>query len=179
VPGALTNQPLLPASPRLRRRTSRLPRLPPPARRSPGHCRCIGPCHQCPGQYRSQSTKNYEIDRTVAYTRQPAGQLKRLTVAVVVDDMRSSARTASREGPTADRCELAHITTLVKDAVGFDEARGDSVNVVNAAFRTMPRRPTPKLEKVPMWRPPSSATWRSLAPASSSCWCWPWPYCGR
>ncbi len=31
--------------------------------------------------------------------------------------------------------ELAHITTLVKDAVGFDQARGDSVNVVNASFR--------------------------------------------
>jgi flagellar M-ring protein FliF len=104
----------------------------------------------------SQSTKNYEIDRTVAYTRQPAGQLKRLTVAVVVDDI--AAVTANgkpaKARPVTD-AELAHITTLVKDAVGFDQTRGDSVTVVNASFRNDAAPADTPLEKVPLWETPS------------------------
>jgi flagellar M-ring protein FliF len=104
----------------------------------------------------SQSTKNYEIDRTVAYTRQPAGQLKRLTVAVVVDDM--AAMTADgKPGKTRplNDAELAHITALVKDAVGFDQTRGDSVNVVNASFRNDAAPADTPLEKVSIWETPS------------------------
>jgi flagellar M-ring protein FliF len=102
-----------------------------------------------------QSTKNYEIDRTVAYTRQPAGQLKRLTVAVVVDDMPVLGKDGKpAKGRPLTDAELTHITTLVKDAVGFDEARGDSVNVVNASFRTDAAPPETELEKVPMWETP-------------------------
>jgi flagellar M-ring protein FliF len=102
-----------------------------------------------------QSTKNYEIDRTVAYTRQPAGQLKRLTVAVVVDDMPVIGKDGKpAKGRALTDAELAHITTLVKDAVGFDEARGDSVNVVNASFRNDAPPPDTELEKVPLWETP-------------------------
>jgi flagellar M-ring protein FliF len=50
--------------------------------------------------------------------------------------------------------ELTHITTLVKDAVGFDQARGDSVNVVNASFRSEPVPAENALEKVPLWETP-------------------------
>ncbi|MEJ0007530.1 MAG: flagellar M-ring protein FliF C-terminal domain-containing protein [Steroidobacteraceae bacterium] len=50
--------------------------------------------------------------------------------------------------------ELTHITTLVKDAVGFDQTRGDSVNVVNASFRTDAAPPDTELEKVPLWETP-------------------------
>ena len=102
-----------------------------------------------------QSTKNYEIDRTVAYTRQPAGQLKRLTVAVVVDDMPVIGKDGkpAKGRPLTDP-ELAHITTLVKDAVGFDQNRGDSVNVVNASFRTDAPPADTQLEKVPLWETP-------------------------
>src|SRR6201999_3167865 len=47
-----------------------------------------------------QSTKNYEIDRTVAYTRQPAGRLRRVTVAVLIDNLRSVGKDGkSKETP--------------------------------------------------------------------------------
>ena len=144
VPGALSNQP--PASgvaqapppnkpPRPRRRPLAGQAQPmPPARRPPRAPR------SGPDNLSTQSTKNYEIDRTVAYTRQPAGQLKRLTVAVVVDDMPVIGKDGKpAKGRPLTDAELAHITTLVKDAVGFDQARGDSVNVVNASFRTRSR----------------------------------------
>jgi len=108
-----------------------------------------------PDNLSTQSTRNYEIGRTVAYTRQPAGQLKRLTVAVVVDDMPVTGKDGkpAKGRPLTDP-ELAHITTLVKDAVGFDQTRGDSVNVVNASFRTDAPPAETELEKVPMWETP-------------------------
>lgn len=85
-----------------------------------------------------QATRNFEIDRTVAYTRQPGGRLKRLSVAVLIDN----ARTAGKDGKVAERAltdkELERITGLVKDAVGFDQSRGDSVNVMNAAWSGEP-----------------------------------------
>ncbi|MGC1457574.1 MAG: flagellar M-ring protein FliF C-terminal domain-containing protein, partial [Steroidobacteraceae bacterium] len=108
-----------------------------------------------PDSTTSQSTRNYEIDRTVAYTRQPAGQLKRLTVAVVVDDMPVTGKDGKpAKGRPLTDAELAHITTLVKDAVGFDQARGDSVNVVNASFRSEAAPVDNELETVPMWETP-------------------------
>jgi flagellar M-ring protein FliF len=108
-----------------------------------------------PDNLATQSTKNYEIDRTVAYTRQPAGQLKRLTVAVVVDDMPVIGKDGKPvKGRPLTDAELTHITALVKDAVGFDQARGDSVNVVNASFRSEPAPPDAALEKVPLWETP-------------------------
>ena len=108
-----------------------------------------------PGNVSTQSTRNYEINRTVAYTRQPAGQLKRLTVAVVVDDMPVIGKDGKpAKGRPLTAAELAHITTLVKDAVGFDQARGDSVNVVNASFRSDAAPTDTTLETVPMWETP-------------------------
>ena len=115
------------------------------------------PASSAPDNTSSQSTKNYEIDRTVAYTRQPAGQLKRLTVAVVVDDMPVIGKDGkpAKGRPLTDG-ELAHITTLVKDAVGYDQARGDSVSVINASFRTdIAAAPDTELEKVPLWETPT------------------------
>jgi flagellar M-ring protein FliF len=89
-----------------------------------------------------QSTKNYEIDRTVAYTRQPAGRLRRVTVAVLIDNLRTVGKDGKvRETPIAKE-QLDHINQLVKDAVGYDEARGDSVNVVNASFTQEAAAPT-------------------------------------
>jgi len=101
-----------------------------------------------------QNTRNYEIDRTLAYTRQPAGRIKRLTVAVLVDDVPS----VGKDGKTHDRAltsaELTHITQLVKDAVGFDESRGDSVNVVNSSFHSDTPPADTEVEQVPMWERP-------------------------
>jgi flagellar M-ring protein FliF len=81
-----------------------------------------------------QATRNYEIDRTVAYTRQPAGRLQRLSVAVLIDNLRATAEDGKvTETPMSEE-QLARINTLVRDAVGFDEARGDRVSVVNQSF---------------------------------------------
>ena len=101
-----------------------------------------------------ESTRNYEIDRTLDYTRQPAGRLKRLTVAVLLDDIRYQDKDGKpKERPLSSQ-ELAHVTQLVKDAVGFDAARGDSVNVLNSSFETDAAPSDTELEQVPLWEQP-------------------------
>jgi flagellar M-ring protein FliF len=101
-----------------------------------------------------QTTRNYEIDRTLDYTRQPAGKLKRLTVAVLIDNPRTVGKDGkSKEVPLTPQ-QLEHVNQLVKDAVGFDEARGDSVNVVNASFTEEAPAPAGELETPPFWEAP-------------------------
>ncbi len=81
-----------------------------------------------------RATRNYELDKTISHTRVSAGRLQRLSVAVVVnhkpgvDDAGVATRT-----PLTDE-ELARLTTLVREAVGYSEQRGDTVNVVNVPF---------------------------------------------
>jgi flagellar M-ring protein FliF len=100
------------------------------------------------------TTRNYEIDRTLAYTRQPAGKLKRLTVAVLIDNMRSTDKDGKVKEVALTAQQLERVTQLVKDAVGFDEARGDNVNVVNASFTAEPTAPEGELESPAFWESP-------------------------
>jgi len=79
-------------------------------------------------------TRNFELDRTLSRTREPTGGISRLSVAVLVDDKRvfDDKGKMTSEPMTAD--ELENIDRLVKEAVGYDAARGDSVSVSNIAF---------------------------------------------
>ena len=88
-----------------------------------------------PADKRQQSTKNFELDRSISHTKQQQGRLNRLSVAVVVDDqvkVNPANGETSRAPWTAD--ELARFTRLVQDAVGFDASRGDSVSLINVPF---------------------------------------------
>ena len=88
-----------------------------------------------PADKRQQSTKNFELDRSISHTKQQQGRLNRLSVSVVVDDqvkINAANGETTRAPWTAD--ELARFTRLVQDAVGFDASRGDSVSVINMPF---------------------------------------------
>jgi flagellar M-ring protein FliF len=102
----------------------------------------------------TQSTRNYEIDRTIAYTRQPAGRLKRISVAVLVDNVQVKGKDGKFSEVALTPEQINRVTTLVKDAVGFDEERGDSVNVVNSAWSGDPRVAAGELESLPVWEQP-------------------------
>ncbi|MFT3907084.1 MAG: flagellar basal-body MS-ring/collar protein FliF [Steroidobacteraceae bacterium] len=99
-----------------------------------------------------ESTRNYEIDRTLSYTRQPGGGVKRLTVAVLVDNLRSVDQDGKASAQALSTAQIDDITRLVKNAVGYSESRGDSVNVVNAAFTETDERIEP--EQIPLWQRP-------------------------
>lgn len=119
VPGALSNQPPGPSS------------VPEQAGGGDGGADAVG----APGSARKQATRNYELDRTISYTKHQQGRVRRLTVAVVVDDL-SSINPESGEAVRTpwDQNELQRLRILVQDAVGFSALRGDSVNVVNTPF---------------------------------------------
>ncbi|HGA2318458.1 TPA: flagellar basal-body MS-ring/collar protein FliF [Pseudomonas putida] len=87
-----------------------------------------------PSDKREQTTKNFELDRSISHTRQQQGRLTRLSVAVVVDDqVKVDASGETTRAPWGAE-DLARFTRLVQDAVGFDASRGDSVTVINVPF---------------------------------------------
>ncbi|WP_115048440.1 flagellar basal-body MS-ring/collar protein FliF [Xanthomonas arboricola] len=87
-----------------------------------------------PTESSKSATRNYELDRTLQHTRQPAGRIKRVSVAVLLDNVpRPGAKGKMVEQPLT-AAELTRIEGLVKQAVGFDAARGDTVSVMNAPF---------------------------------------------
>jgi flagellar M-ring protein FliF len=88
-----------------------------------------------PVNVRRESTRNYEMDRTVSYRRQELGRIKRVTVALAVDDMKVvDPQTGEVSYEPWPEQELQRLSMLVRDAVGYSAARGDSVTVMNTAF---------------------------------------------
>ncbi len=84
---------------------------------------------------RAEATRNFELDKTISYTRYQQGQLKRLSVAVVINNrVQSNAETGEQTQIPWTATELSQLQRLVEDAVGYDVSRGDSVNVINTAF---------------------------------------------
>jgi len=74
--------------------------------------------------------RNYELDRTVSHTKHQTGNIKRISAAIVIDNKIAEDGTST---PLTDE-QMAQINSLVKEAIGFNVARGDSVNVINAPF---------------------------------------------
>jgi len=95
------------------------------------------------------STRNYEIDRTISHTRPNAGQIRKLSVAVLIDE---SPYGENSEGLVLGENDLSRYTALVKEAVGFSDLRGDSVVVMGQAFL---RPPVPDAAEPPaFWEKP-------------------------
>jgi flagellar M-ring protein FliF len=96
--------------------------------------------------------RNFELDRTISHIREAPGGLRRLSVAVVVDhQVRTNEEGVVERAPLGEE-EMARITSLVREAVGFDAGRGDSVNVINASFR--PADLPEPLPEPPVWQEP-------------------------
>ncbi|MHB1359580.1 MAG: flagellar basal-body MS-ring/collar protein FliF [Rhodocyclaceae bacterium] len=134
IPGALTNQPPVPATAPLT-----TPQI--------GGVAGAGAGGQN-NNYTRNATINYEVDKTVRHTRGPAGMVKRLSVAVVVNHKKGPDDKPGKP-PSAE--ELKRINDLVREAVGFSQTRGDSINVAAASFVA----PEPEvLPESPLWQDP-------------------------
>jgi flagellar M-ring protein FliF len=145
VPGALTNQP------------PEGGRVEPPAAAgavAPAAGASAEATGSAPDNASRAATRNYEIDRTVAYTRQPAGRLTRLSVAVLIDNLRKTDEEGKVTESALTEEQVGRITTLVRDAVGFDEARGDRVSVVNQSFLPESVAEDEEIEAPPLWERP-------------------------
>lgn len=109
---------------------------------------------------RKDATVNYEVDKTIQYVQQGMGGLKRLTVAVVVNYKRSVGADGKVTMTPLTPAEITQITNLVKEAMGFNAERGDSVNVVNTPFASAQ---TERLPDPPIWKDPAYAEYFDLA----------------
>lgn len=96
------------------------------------------------GNARNDSTINYEVDRTISHVQGPVGELKRQAIAVVIN-----YQYANSDEPVAlGSEEMENIRELVRQAVGFNAERGDTVSVINGIFNEG-REPTPAFWKNP------------------------------
>jgi len=91
-------------------------------------------------------TRNYEIDRTIQHTKLATGELKRLSISVVIDEPLTSNEAGEEVRQVLTAEQIAQFQSLVKTAVGFDDQRGDNVTVIGMAFQ-----PEMELPAVPMW----------------------------
>ncbi|WP_438467292.1 flagellar basal-body MS-ring/collar protein FliF [Marinomonas sp. PE14-40] len=132
IPGSLTNQP-------------------PGAITAPEVANSAGATTGSNGESRQETTRNFELDRSISYTRRQQGTIRRLSVAVVVDDLVSIDPETSElvRTPWSDD-ELSRLTLLVRDAVGYNSGRGDSVSVINSPFAVP--EPLPEPEEVPFYQ---------------------------
>lgn len=103
---------------------------------------------------KEKTTKNYEIDRTISRIKNSVGSIRRLSVAVVMDDKVSVGdEGAISRTPYTDE-EIERYRALVRDATGLDPARGDTLSIVNASFveeKTDDYEPPPIWEEAWFW----------------------------
>ncbi len=95
------------------------------------------------------ATRNYELDKTITHTKLASGLLRRLSVAVVVDDRHIPQADGSAKSQPYAQEDLNRFNDLVKQAVGFDSGRGDAVTVTNVSFRGADLDAPPEL---PLWK---------------------------
>ena len=124
VPGALSNQPPAPAT---------APITTPAAPGTPG----AGGNAVAGGQpvnSTKNATINYELDKTVRHTKGGGGTIKRLSVAVVVNNKKITNKEGKTGSAPFSTDEMGKITALVREAMGFNQTRGDSLNVANVSL---------------------------------------------
>lgn len=153
VPGALSNQPPVP------------PTAPINGQAAAANQSAAGPGSSL---HREQVT-NFEVDKNVRHTKVASGEIRRLTAAVVINNKPASApapapapagaATASVPPAAAaaatpwSQKEMDNIQALVREAMGFNEKRGDSLNVVNVPFSQLE---IPPAEPTPLWQQPEA-----------------------
>jgi flagellar M-ring protein FliF len=101
------------------------------------------------GSARRESVINYEVDKTVKVVRESTGSIKRLSAAVVVNHRSSTDKNGKESSAPIPAAQLDQMTALVRETIGFSKDRGDSVNVVNAAFNVTK---TDEAEGIAWWQ---------------------------
>jgi len=148
VPGALTNQPPAPATAPIT---------------AAGENAAPAANGALAANTRKDATVNYEVDKTIQYVQQAGGGLKRLSVAVVVNYKKSTNAEGKVVMTPLTKAETAQITNLVKEAMGFNAERGDSINVVNTPFA---RAEVEVIPELPWWKQPQYVEYLEMAKAA-------------
>ena len=102
-----------------------------------------------PSSLSKSATRNFELDKTITHSRLASGVLRRLSVAVVIDDQRVMLGDGSLSTQRYAQEDVNQLRELVMQAVGFDNNRGDQVTVTNVAFRIPDELEA--LPETPLW----------------------------
>jgi len=143
IPGALSNQPSAAGT------TELLDESDPASQNSVEQ-------NQIPSNQNRSATRNFEVDRIISHTSNPIGTIQRLSVAVVIDDKLVIQDDGSSEKLSYSDEEVARFVNLVKETIGYDENRGDSVSIINTSFLEVEQ---PPIEEVPLWQNLLNEAW--------------------
>jgi flagellar M-ring protein FliF len=105
------------------------------------------------GASRKDATTNYEVDKTIRYEQKGMGGIKRLSVGVLVNYRRIVDAKGKVSVRPLTAGEVAQINNLVREAMGFNKDRGDSLNVTNAPFDGVDKPVEPEVT-LAWWRDP-------------------------
>ncbi len=145
IPGAMSNQPPVPA-------TAPINGASQPLQAAQGTT--------TGGSNRREAVTNFEVDKTVRVTRNATGTIKRINAAVVINHRTTTDAKGKTSTQPIPQEELDKLTALVQETVGFDQQRGDSVKVVNTPFQVVKEEP----DSTPIWqRPETMDVLRTLA----------------
>jgi flagellar M-ring protein FliF len=150
IPGALSNQPPgtsgAPAIP-----GAATPGNPAPAAGAPGAAQATAAASG-PSSSSQRSTRNFEVDRTLSYVKQPVGVLKRLNVGVVLDDWQKMDADGKVTTSPMSEADIKRFSQLIRESIGLKEDRGDQLNVLNQAFKS--NAPLGPVDGPPLWETP-------------------------
>ena len=104
------------------------------------------------GAIHKEATTNFEVDKTISHVRNSMGSVKRLSVAVVVNNKGEKDKKGKVSYRALTKEELMQIYNLAREAMGFNQARGDTLNVVNAPFNVAEEGP---VAAAPIWKDPA------------------------
>lgn len=155
VPGALTNQPPVPATaPLTSPPTGTTPGVAAGRGGEPGRVEVAGISTTLtaagqPISTAKNATINYEVDKTIRHTKQAMGSIRRLSAAVVINHRKEPGKTTTKPLPEA---EMKQINDLVREAMGFSKDRGDTLSIANSPFTVIE-----KIEaSAPIWKDPDT-----------------------
>ena len=131
IPGALSNQPPPPVQAAT---ATANPAIPADA----ANAQAAAAAPAAPDNESIRRTRNFEMDRTLSHTKQPFGGIQRLSIAVLVAEKTSTDEEGKVVTEKLGDSELEAMTKMVRDAVGYDEKRGDTVSVSSMAFYQAP-----------------------------------------
>ncbi|MFZ6725985.1 flagellar basal-body MS-ring/collar protein FliF [Undibacterium sp. MH2W] len=140
IPGALTNQPPAPATA-------------PIVANGSNAANATQSAASNTSLIQKDSTTNYEVDKTVRYTQQNMGGVKRISVAIVLNYKSETDKNGKVVTRPLTETEKTEITDLAKEAMGFNKERGDTLNVVNSPFAGPEKE---VIEELPLWKQPET-----------------------
>lgn len=139
VPGAVSNQPPVPGSAPIN---------------GPAQALQAAAGSATGATVKRDAVTNYEVDKTVRVTRNATGTIKRIAAAVVVNHRVSTAANGKTTSTPLSQEELDKLTALVRESIGYNAERGDTVQVINAPFRVQKVDDAP--DALPLWKQPQA-----------------------